>query len=137
MAVSFPFKEEKSSIFGVISRPIAEVLFKNIREDVWQPVTMIVDTGADYTLLPKFFASTLSINLMRDCRLITTQGVGGSSKVYLLKRPLQVRIGAFERRVPVGFLSNDYIPPLLGRHEFFETFRVVFDKFSVVFDAPH
>mgnify|MGYP001570880258 CR=1 FL=1 len=133
MAVSFPFKEEHSPIFGKISRPIAEVLFKDRKHSLWQPVTMIVDTGADYTLLPKFLARELGVELTKDCRVIVTQGVGGTSKVYLLKGRIDVKIGELQRRIPLGFLNNDYIPPLLGRQEFLETFKVVFERFSVAF----
>lgn len=133
MSVSFPFKEEQSPIFGTIRRPIAEVSFKHHTNTIWQPVTMIIDTGADYTLLPRFFASILGIHLIKDCRVIITQGVGGKSSVYLLKKKLRVKIGDFEREIPLGFLRNDYIPPLLGRQEFFETFRVVFHKFHTTF----
>lgn len=133
MSVSFPFKEEKSPIFGSIRRPIAQVLFKNLSGAFWQPVTMIVDTGADYTLLPRFLAAVLGISLAKDCKVMTTQGVGGRSNVYMLKKKIPVKIGEFERKVPVGFLDSNYIPPLLGRQEFFETFRVIFDKFKTTF----
>ena len=95
---------------------------------------MIIDTGADYTLLPRFLASLLGIDFAKDCRIIDTQGVGGSSRVYLFKDKIKVRIGDFHRQIPLGFLDNDYIPPLLGRHEFFETFRVVFEKFNTTFE---
>lgn len=97
---------------------------------------MIVDTGADYTLLPRFLAEVLGINLVEDCRIFTTRGVGGKSKVYLAKSKIKVRLGEFTREIPVGFLATDYIPPLLGRQEFFETFRVVFEKFQVHFEEP-
>lgn len=95
---------------------------------------MIIDTGADYTLLPRFLASPLGVNIYRDCKIIDTQGVGGKSQVYLLKGEIEVRLGEFKRQIPVGFLSTSYIPPLLGRQEFFETFRVVFEKFQVRFE---
>lgn len=134
MAVSFPFKKERSLIFGVIFRPIAEVSFKHQKENIWQSVTMLVDTGADYTLLPAIFALELGINLAKDCKKISTRGVGGRSTVYLFKRKIMARLGKFERQIPIGFLSNDYIPPLLGRQEFFETFKVIFDKFYVHFE---
>lgn len=133
MSASFPFREEESPIFGRINRPVAEVFIKDQAHDLWQPVTMIVDTGADYTLLPLFLAKELSVDLIRDCRIITTQGIGGTSKVYLLKNTIEVKIGEFNRQIPLGFLDDDYIPPLLGRQEFFETFRVVFEKFYVTF----
>lgn len=133
MSISFPFKEENSPIFGKIRRPIAQVYFNDKKHDLWQPVTMIVDTGADYTLLPLFLAEELGVDLGKDCKTITTQGVGGTSKVYLLKNKIEARIGDLKRQIPLGFLDNDYIPPLLGRQEFFETFKVVFEKFSVTF----
>lgn len=134
MKVSFPFKEERSEIFGKVHRPIAEVFFKHRTRGIWQPVTMIIDTGADYTLLPRFLATPLGIDLNRDCKVINTQGVGGKSKVYLVKGKIGVRIGNFKREIPVGFLSSDFIPPLMGRQEFFETFKVVFDDFYVSFE---
>lgn len=134
MSVTFKFKEYTSGVFGVVKRPIAEVFFQHQKDKSWQGVTMLVDTGADYTLLPYFLAHPLGINLITDCKLIHTQGVGGTSKVYLLKKKIKVKLVKFKREIPIGFLSNDYIPPLLGRQEFFETFRVVFDKFHVQFE---
>ncbi len=134
MSVSFKFKEYNSNIFGSVRRPVAEVLFQHQKDKSWQPINMLVDTGADYTLLPHFLAESLGINLLKDCKIINTQGVGGSSKVYLLKRKIKARLGEFRRKIPVGFLSNDFIPPLLGRQEFFETFKVIFEKFSITFE---
>lgn len=132
-SVSFPFKQERSSIFGQIRRPMAQVYIWNRKENVWRLVNMIVDTGADYTILPKFLAQILDINLKKDCRVISTEGVGGKQSVFLAKDKVRAKIGQFERLIPLGFLNDNYIPPLLGRQEFFETFRVVFDKFQVTF----
>lgn len=134
MSVTFKFKEYHSNVFGSVKRPIAEVLFQHQKDKSWQPITMLVDTGADYTLLPYFLAHPLGINLITDCKVIHTQGVGGTSKVYLFKKKIKVKLGEHKREVPVGFLSSDLIPPLLGRQEFFETFKVTFEKFSVTFE---
>lgn len=134
MAVTFSFKEESSPILGTIKRPIAVADFYNKREKVFQPITLVVDTGADYTLLPKFFAPLLGINLEKECKKIKTQGVGGYQLVYFSKDKLLVKLGDYERKIPLGFLNSNLIPPLLGRHEFFETFRVVFEKYEVSFE---
>lgn len=134
MAITFPFKEEKSALFGKIHRPIALVLIKHQKEEVWRHVDMIVDSGADYTLLPRYFAQALGVNLSKDCRKVNTKGVGGSSVVYILKKKARVKIGEYEREISLGFLFNDYIPPLLGRQEFFETFKITFEKFYVTFE---
>ena len=133
MSISFPFKEEESPIFGKIHRPIAQVSFKHKKEKIWRLFSLIVDTGADYTLLPQFLSTALGVDLANDCQTVITQGVGGTSKVYLLKNKIEVKIGELHRKIPLGFLDSDYIPPLLGRQEFFETFKVIFEKFQVTF----
>lgn len=134
MSVNFKFKEYSSGVFGTVRRPIAEVSFQHQKSKLWQPITLLVDSGADYSLLPHFLAYPLGINLVTDCKMIITQGVGGTSKVYLLKKKIKVKLGQFKREIPLGFLSNDEIPPLLGRQEFLETFRVVFENFNTSFE---
>lgn len=93
---------------------------------------MIVDTGADYTILPRFYAYDLGINLHKDCIAYQTFGIGGKEKVYLLKNA-KVKFGRWQRFVPVGFLNRDDISPLLGRQEFLEIFKVTFINHSTVF----
>ena len=86
---------------------------------------MIVDTGADYTLLPRFMADRLGINLEKDCQVFHTYGVGGGERVYFLKKA-KVKLGQWERNIPLGFLERNEIPPLMGRHLFLETFKTSF-----------
>jgi len=123
--LAFKFEEIPSEIFGNIYRPYARVLFKIKGTDQWENIRMVVDTGADYTILPKFYAGILNIDLAKDCVIHTTFGVGGAETVYLYKG-MAVKLGEFERMIPVGFLGNDDVPPLLGRHEFMETFKTLF-----------
>ena len=133
MGLSFAFKKGKSSLLGTIYRPIAVVLFQNKITGVFKPVTMIIDTGADYTLLPRFLAPSLGIDLKKDCQKLETSGVGGEEIVFFCEEKIVVRLGNWERKIPLGFLNNDFIPPLLGRHGFFETFKTVFDNRKVSF----
>lgn len=125
MALSFAFEKTHSPLFGTIYRPVAQVFFYAGRKKRWYEVWMIVDTGADYTFLPKYFSERLGIDLKKDCKVFKTAGVGGEEKVYLLKN-IKVKLGSWERTIPVGFLNRDNIPPLFGRHQFLETFETVF-----------
>lgn len=127
MALTFPFEKTKSSLFGSIYRPVAQVYFYSETKKRWYETWMIVDTGADYTLLPKYFSERLGIDLKRDCKAFNTSGIGGSEKVYLNSK-IKARLGSWERIIPVGFLGRDEIPPLLGRHKFFETFESHFSS---------
>lgn len=88
---------------------------------------MVVDTGADYTLLPRYIADKLGISLERDCKTFITYGVGGGERVYLLPK-VKVRLGDWERIISVGFLERNEIPPLMGRHLFLETFETLFSS---------
>ncbi len=127
MALTFPFEKSLSPIFGTIHRPVAKVYFFSQAKKRWYETWMIVDTGADYTLLPKYFAARLGVDLSKDCQVFRTAGIGGEEKVYLLRKT-KVKIGQWERDVPVGFLQRDDIPPLLGRQLFLETFEVSFSS---------
>lgn len=135
MAIKFPFKKEKSLILGTIYRPLAKVLFLS-KSNYWTEVWMIVDTGADYTLLPRFMAQDLKIDLEKDCKILTTYGVGGGERVYFLPK-IKVKLGNWERIIPIGFLERNEIPPLMGRHLFLETFDAIFSSdHTVTFSVP-
>ena len=127
MVLKFPFRKEKSSILGTIHRPIAKVLFWSKNTNNWIATRMIVDTGADYTLLPRFMANKLGVDLEKDCKVFTTFGIGGAERVYFLPK-IKVQLGRWERIIPVGFLERNEIPPLMGRHLFLETFETLFSS---------
>lgn len=127
MAITFDYEKHTSTIFRDVYRPVAQVDFFSQSKKRWYEIWMIVDTGADYTLLPKHFSLRLGIDLKKDCQIFHTSGIGGVEKVYLAKN-IKIRIGKWERRIPVGFIDKDNIPPLLGRQQFFETFEVFFSS---------
>ncbi len=131
--LKFAFKSSASDIFGSVWRPVAKVGFWSGKINNWVDVIMIVDTGADYTILPRFYALDFGVNIHRDCIAYKTFGIGGSEKVYLLKSA-KIKLGEWERFVPVGFLDRDDMPPLLGRQEFLEAFKVTLKNHFTIFD---
>jgi predicted aspartyl protease len=134
MKASFPYKVESSHIFGLIRRPTASVSIWSPQRDRWLTYTMIVDTGADYTLLPYSASEDLKLDLEKDARELRTFGIGGSETVYLLKN-CKIKIGKFELVVPLGFLARDNIPPLLGRQQCLDRFGVLFSQFITTFNT--
>ncbi len=135
MSLTFPYKAVPSALFGVVYRPVADVLVRCKGGEEWVSITMIVDTGADYTLLPKRYAALLDIDLDADCTKHATHGVGGSETVYLC-RDVAVKLGRWERYIPLAFLDRDDVPPLLGRQDFFQTFKVTFHRHETTFVQP-
>lgn len=132
MGLKFIFEKKQSSVFGIIHRPMAKVLFWSKKDGNWVSIRMVIDTGADYSLLPRFIADQLGINLKKDCQKFYTRGVGGTEKVYFLPKT-KIKLGDWERIVPVGFLDKDNIPPLLGRQGFLEIFEVLFSSNHTVY----
>ena len=133
MEVSFPFEKRLSSIFGDVWRPVALVEFRSVIDvGLWTTVRMIVDSGADYTLLPRSYAKALGINLEHDCKPFETTGIGGSEMVFV-HPAVFVRLGDWQAQVPVGFLDRDAVPALLGRQQFLEALSVLFENHTTTF----
>lgn len=132
--VSFPFTYIGKTKLGQVHRPYAIVsAFSKIRNR-WQPLEMVIDTGADYTLLPKRYAFLLGIDFRHDCLTEKTLGVGGTEKVYQYNK-LPIKISSWQNEIPVGFLDRDDLPPLLGRLGCLELLRLVFDKKTSLFET--
>lgn len=132
MKVRFRFRKITSELFGDIYRPYADVLVIG-KHGKPRMITMVVDTGADYTLFPRQEAVLLGIDVERDCVAQTTYGVGGPQTVYLYQG-LEVAFGGHQLKVPAGFLNTNEVPPLLGRHGFMELFTTCFEKRVVSFE---
>lgn len=96
---------------------------------------MIVDTGADYSLLPYSASEDLEIDLEKEARVFKTFGIGGSEIVYLIKQ-FKIKIGGYKLSIPIGFLSRDDVPPLLGRQECLNRFDLHFFRFVTSFTLP-
>ena len=135
MNSSFPYEVKSSVIFKFVRRPIAFVDFWSEKFNRFVRDTLIVDTGADYTILPKYFSKTLGINLEKDCIQYISKGIGGKEKVYVMKAKIIVMIGGVKRKIPVGFLNHDDIPPLLGREECLDTFKLIFENFTTTISS--
>ena len=128
MDVKFSFENVGKSFFGQVHRPIAKVSFKVPKSDLWIDTWMVIDTGADFTILPRYLSGDLQISLERDCVKDITSGVGGEQAIYLYKSKLKTKIGNLQREIPMAFFDSNEIPPLLGRLGFLETFDTEFLK---------
>lgn len=131
--VTFTFETIETKHLGVIRRPVAQVEFWSSEFNEWQTHTMLIDTGADYTILPMYMVGLLGLDLSQ-AQTIRTNGIEGSRQTSFFQE-VKVRLGGFERIIPVGVAHTSKIPPLMGRHLFFETFTTRFEKSDkVVFE---
>ena len=134
MDIVFDYQDAGLCRFGRLYRPIAEVSLYSNNYDKWLKVWMVVDTGADHSILPKYFANSLGISLDRDCNKEWTTGIGGDQRIYMLKKLLRVRLGEVEYHVPIAISDKDNIPSIMGRLGFIDLFNVEFlTKKKVIF----
>src|SRR3990167_4067368 len=126
MEVKFDYENGEKSYFGQVFRPVAKVSFKIPKKELWIETWMVVDTWADFSILPSYLSNDLHISLEHDCIKDITMGVGGNQTIYLLKSRITAKIGEIKRKVPIGFLDRNEVPPILGRQGFLETFDTEF-----------
>lgn len=93
-------------------------------------VVALIDSGADFTIIPKDLAGLLG--LKEDQEEANTGGIGGKVKVKRTHFNFDV-IGSRERyslSVPALILQDggSDVPLLLGRNGFFENFHITFKQ---------
>jgi predicted aspartyl protease len=128
MAVKFAFEKIGPSFFGLVYRPVAQISLQSPSQKTWIETWMVVDTGADFTILPRYLSEDLGISLENDCIKDTTFGVGGQQTLYLCKSKIVAKVGNLERQIPLAFLDSNEVPALMGRLGFLETFDTQFLK---------
>ena len=74
--VRFGFTQGHSEVYGSILRPGAKVYIRTARA-TWLPHFMLVDSGADYTLLPRTIGEFLGFRKDIADKVYRAGGVGG------------------------------------------------------------
>lgn len=131
--VNTPFTFIDGDELGEVYRPYIFVKAYSKFTNSWRDVRMVVDSGADYTLLPQRYAVILGIDLDKECKTGPSKGIGGEEKIYQY-RDLPIKIGEWERKIPVGFLMRDGVPPLLGRLGCTEILKIIFADKRTIFE---
>lgn len=126
MRVEFPYVKERSSVFGVVSRPVAKVV---LEEEFAQ--WMYVDSGADITLIPLSVGKLVGLRRTKKDRLRKILGVGQSS-VPILVKSTSMRLGSVKFQARLAWSQLEEVPLLLGRLDVFSRFNITFrDKAGI------
>ncbi len=114
------------------------VRFKNVKHHEWQPkyrvvlkaktsksLEMLVDSGADFSLIPKDLGHILGYELAVAETVSQAEGVGGSVRYVL--RNVEMQLDSYTFTAPAAWMQTEaYQDVLLGR-------EVVFDLFDIEF----
>jgi hypothetical protein len=93
---------------------------------VYQPISFILDSGADCTLVPYGLAKLVGFKLPSIPDTAVTGIRGGSIPAY--KGKLRMRIDGEKLDVRCVFTQSNKTPFLLGRVDFFTVYDINFDS---------
>lgn len=87
---------------------------------------LLVDSGAETTLLTKNDAKTLGIEIEKGKEIIIRGITIGLLRVF--RHEVMVKIGEERMKIPVLFSTSDESPRVLGREGIFDKFFILFDE---------
>ncbi len=130
MKITFDYQQEYSRIFGTIYRPVAEV--RIIVNDINIRERFYVDSGADITLIPKSMGEVFGFTVDKVQEM---SGVGGTIPTVIKDVVLTIGDKKFDAKIAWALIEN--IPPLLGRKDVFDNFRVTFNEAKKVVEFTY
>ncbi len=129
---SFKFKYAQNYADG-LPRPNA---FVELSSETSSPIAinMIIDSGADITMIPKRIGITLGLEKTGDKETIS--GISGSLDYY--EKDIFIEMGGCRIKTRCAWVMDDDVPLLLGRKDVFDKFKILFDEknLEVIF-IPH
>ncbi len=114
--------DKNGEILGVFYRPNAIV--KLINEDTHVVSNMVIDSGADVSIIPKTEGENLGFHIEEGEKVENVNGIGGQTPV--VHRTIRFKIGPEIITARIAWALTDDIPPILGRETIFDIFDIEF-----------
>jgi len=119
--LKFPYRLQLREEGEIIPLPLVPARFFSNKESV--EFLLLLDSGAEISLLTKEDAELLGINLEKGER-VKLRGIGGSIDGF--KHLVKMVIGEIKLKAPAVFANVD--SRVLGREEVFDKFFILFDE---------
>lgn len=121
-SIEFPILP-KITVFGTIPDALIPAILQTLRGPL--PLQFILDTGADFTMLPHHMADLVGVDLKKVPSGWSLGIEGKGIKTWI--GHIEVAIGPYLVPLRCLFSSNDETPYLLGRADLFSAFLIAFD----------
>ena len=123
VSIEFPLLK-KVTAFGVIEDALIPATLQTRHGPLG--IQFILDTGADFTMLPHHMADLVGVDLTR-APSGRSMGIEGGHGIPIWLGHITITIGPHRLRVRCLFSSNERTPYLLGRADVFSAFLITFD----------
>jgi predicted aspartyl protease len=123
----FKYKSTKRPDGSFVKTPSIPIIFSGPKESI--PIISLLDSGADFSVIPKDIAELLGIDLSEKPH--QSFGIGGAVESINSSVNITIERGHEKHsfRIPILVILDEYsFPPLLGREGFFEHFKVLFEQ---------
>ncbi len=128
MEIEFPYKEEESRTFGVVKRPRMLIRIFSKTRNSWIPIKdVLVDTGADSTVLPRFIGELL-VEDITSGKYSEIKGIVPGSVLVAYIHELRIKVGKKEFKAPVAIADSNDVPSIFGRINSLDLFDANFLK---------
>ena len=124
--IEFEFEKRQTQKLGEILKPIVPVTIIGPKRSL--NIFMLLDSGADLSLLPYSVGETIGLELDIENRS-EVQGIGEGSVPYILTA-VKLQIQDIEILVRVGWALIEEVPFILGRLDVFQNFSIEFRQFE-------
>ena len=126
--MKFPYIEKESKILGKILRPLIRIeIFSQERMD-WETIDeVLVDTGADLCVIPRFLGEIIIGDITLG-EYVEIKGVVPTSVLIAFVHKLKIRVAGKEFDTKVAIADSNDVPPILGRFLALDLFRLEFEK---------
>ena len=125
--MKFSYKAKESRIIGsILLKPFIEIEIFS-KNELWYGLDeVLVDTGADITLIPKYIGEEV-VNEIKSGEKAFLKGISPIElAVYIHRLKLKVANREFETKVAIA--ESDEVPAILGRFEALDNFNAEFSK---------
>lgn len=123
MSIVFPLSDVNTK-FGTIPTPLLTISV--LTKFGYQSYQFLFDTGADFTMLPRYMAEDTGVNT-KTLPQIRSYGIEDRGiNVFIGK--IKVKFASKELTVRCLFSEKDTTPFLLGRIDIFTHFNIAFDN---------
>ena len=124
--IEFKFEKRRTEKLGEILKPIIPVTIIGPKRNL--NIFMLLDSGADLSLIPYSVGETIGLELDFENRS-EVQGIGEGSVPYILTK-IKLKIEKVEISARVGWALIEEVPFILGRLDLFQKFSIEFREFE-------
>ncbi|MBI4669604.1 MAG: hypothetical protein HY747_10575 [Elusimicrobia bacterium] len=124
--IKFRYQRRKSSILGIVLRPIVSIGVYS-KSNVIFIDDVLADTGADISVLPRNLGELLVDDITKG-RYVEIKGVVPSANLISYIHHFKIQLGEKIFPAPVAVADSDNVPPILGRGKALDLFNAKFNK---------